>query len=706
MENWTLEPRGCTSAFRENNSALFFRTGETVGRISPNVDEPEWVAQVAVPQNSRINLLFNGFCAYAETAKQQYGAEVLVIEPGVLRGRGFNIPPPALATDYPVEHDGIHQWLGLDYSPVLLSIRGDDFCLITKNHLKTDAVQLADALLDTDMEALIRQERELREGATRLFQEMVHHDSLAVICAENMMKALRPAEGNIPLQWCQASGADAPRMDINEMFPLAMAWRLMDIRVAEELVLCALLIQSNAGAIPVHFSPHATYSTIVAPKPMLAKTVLQIWEVRKDPEFLGKVIKPLRRHIQWMLHHFDPKRRGAYCWKNAQESLLPDAFKSDMATVDLAVLLITEIEALNNLRKEAPEFAGDDEYFKPEHEALEHAILEQFWNDRNAAFTNALMREERIDHPGFPAFTPLLWKKLPPLHKSSILERIHESGTLPGGLSVLSWRKSSLDDQSFPLLQQMMVFLALQTADPHGMLLNDFSRITLQGFVEWHTLSIESEGVVQINPVMAAYIMNVQAIRQYRYHGKGAVSGYLFKSLRRVKADRFDLVVIASVLFALYSVRTIYDLLAQPPPYEMLEAQINSAYAEKNIEEVLVNCRQIIHHYPDNAGMARLMAGNISLLGGQPEITSQLFEELRKSHPDSPGPMIALGLAYQFQGLFPQAETNYYEFCYIFEEIFPDLVREVNGFRYLMQEGFEVPPNWKNIYRYQLMHEL
>ena len=68
--------------------------------------------------------------------------------------------------------------------------------------------------------------------------------------------------------------------------------------------------------------------------------------------------------------------------------------------------------------------------------------------------------------------------------------------------------------------------------------------------------------------------------------------------------------------------------------------------------------------------------------------------------------MIAMGLAYQLQGRFAEAEKSYFDFCYIFDEIFPELVAEVNHFRYLMQEGFSAPPKWPEIYRYQLMHEL
>jgi hypothetical protein len=68
--------------------------------------------------------------------------------------------------------------------------------------------------------------------------------------------------------------------------------------------------------------------------------------------------------------------------------------------------------------------------------------------------------------------------------------------------------------------------------------------------------------------------------------------------------------------------------------------------------------------------------------------------------------MIALGLARQLLGQFEEAEANYYEFCYLFNEIFPEVVDEVNKFRYLMKEGFRTPPKWQEIYRYQFMHEL
>jgi tetratricopeptide (TPR) repeat protein len=706
LTDWTFEPRGCNSSMRENSPGLFFRAGETVGRISPSIDNPEWVLQVPIPQNSRINILFNGFCAYFSRKKDNRGAEVLVPEPGVLWGRTVGIPGVTLAAGLPIETaDGV-QWLDCDTTPALLAIQGDTFCLVTKMRLKKDAIRTAEGYLARDFEELIAQELDARDGAKKLFEDMAHHDALAVISAESMMKALRPAEGNIPLPWSQSSTHAVAGLDVNELIPLVHAWRLIDTTIAEQLISCALKLQNNAGAIPVFFSPHTTYSLIEAPKPLLAKAIEAVWQTSQNDGFLTTVLPLARRHLQWLLHHFDPKRKGIHCWKSKEECMAPGLYESDLATVDLTVLLLTEIDALNRLRGQSTRYRSDADYFHQERGQLVHNLGNMFWNEANSAFDKAFLRDNERMLQGFPAFLPLLWDQLEADRKNMILDRVHESGLLPGGLSVLSWRKSAMDDDSFPILQQLLTFHALQTSDPNGTLLFDFSRITLQGFVEWHSLSLEKDHRLSINPAMAAFIMNVQAIRQYRYHAKGGFTGSMFKLMRKLKADRFDLVAVAATVFTLVSVHTMYNLLKTPPPMEMLEAEMNSAYANKDALLTIEWCKKIIQYYPEDASEARLLAGNILLLQNHFKQATSFFRQIRKDYPDSPGPMIAMGLCLQQQGAFEEAEENYYEFCYIFEEIFPTLVGEINAFRQLMQEGFRSPPKWQKIYGYQLMHEL
>jgi tetratricopeptide (TPR) repeat protein len=261
-------------------------------------------------------------------------------------------------------------------------------------------------------------------------------------------------------------------------------------------------------------------------------------------------------------------------------------------------------------------------------------------------------------------------------------------------------------DHSSPLLLQFLVFTALRIADPHGSLLRDFSRLTLQGFVEWHTLSLEKDHTVHLLPTAAAFIVNIQSMHHYRYQSGDRTAGRLTKLLRKSNADRTDLWVIIATLLLIFSAHLIFDVIKAPPPLTLLETQMNTAYADKDGDQTLQNCNAIIEHYPESAARARLLAANILIIHDQFEAAEALFKDVRKEDPDAPGAMISLGLALQLQGHYEEAEKNYQEFCYLFDEIFPEVVTEVNTFRYLMHEGFRVPPKWQEIYRYQFMHEL
>jgi predicted Zn-dependent protease len=192
----------------------------------------------------------------------------------------------------------------------------------------------------------------------------------------------------------------------------------------------------------------------------------------------------------------------------------------------------------------------------------------------------------------------------------------------------------------------------------------------------------------------------------YRYYAKGRISGYMLKGLRNTRSNRYDLAIVLITAFAIISIHSLYKFNRQPWPYIALETQMNNAYVNKDISMTMESCQLIIEHYPEQAAMANLLAGNSMLISNEPEKAAGFLSEVRKEYPDSPGPMIALGLAYQLQGHFLKADENYTEFSYIFDEVFPEIVSEIQHFRYLMQEGFRAPPKWSEIYRYQLMHEL
>jgi hypothetical protein len=374
--------------------------------------------------------------------------------------------------------------------------------------------------------------------------------------------------------------------------------------------------------------------------------------------------------------------------------------------VDLTVLLLTEIEALNRLRQASPTYAEQSPWLERERDNLQHNLQHQFWNENEAQFCNAILRGRITKVTGFPAFIPLLWKKLPLRLQSFILERINESGNLPGGVSILSWRKSALDDRSFPLLHQLLVLEILKETDPNGTLINGFARLIMQGFVEWHALSVGEYGTLKLDAVTAAFIINLQETQHLRIRARGKVASSAARIFRKARIDWFDISVVLACILAIASIRIMYNEWRRPPPFVNLEAEMNTAYASKDVQGTIAAGQMIIRHYPEQSTMAKLMTANMMLLQQQYEEASVLLADVRREYPDSPGPMIALGLAYQLQGRFDEAGENYEEFTYLFDEIFPEIVDMVRQYRYLMDEGFRVPPKWIEIYRYQLMHEL
>ncbi|MCK5923448.1 MAG: hypothetical protein KAG66_21110, partial [Methylococcales bacterium] len=391
----------------------------------------------------------------------------------------------------------------------------------------------------------------------------------------------------------------------------------------------------------------------------------------------------MRRHLQWLLHHFDPKRRGFHCWQNSKETLVPEVYEPELATVDLSVLLLTEIEALNRLQKRSPQHAKLNPFFSEERDTLENNLHTQFWNEKTSQYSKAYIRNNLIEFKGFPTLTPLLWRKLPELQKRVVLDQIRDSGSLPGGHNVLSWRTTVPDGREFPLLQQMLLLEILETHDPTGEVTRDFTRLMLQEFMEWHTRSIEKHGSLYLDPAMAAFILDLMQTHHYRDYSKNAPPGFLSKLARKTRFNRLDAAIVAITILAVGTARTIYSLRRQPPPFAVLDVEINRAYANQNMNEVLRNGLQIIDHYPDQAGLARLLVGNILMVKNKPREAEPFFRDVRKDDPDSPGPMISLGLAYQLQGRFAEADEVYGEFTFLFAEIFPELVNTIQPYRYL-----------------------
>ena len=705
FSGWILEPRDCTSVFHEKKHDSFFQTLPEVGVVGPCREDPEWSLQLFFPPQITTHLLFNGICGYQIKRKSQASVEMFVPEPGVLWGRSFNLLTPKLLTKNKVKQIDGFDWMESDELSVLFAERDGIFCLISKTHRFEDAVRLAEKYFEQDLEAHLIRECDARKGSCQLFEQFNRYDALAMLCSETMMRAIRPPEGNVLSRWSQSKG-EKIQLNVNEIPALVMAWKYLNPNVAQDLLLGVLRLQNNAGALPVCYAPHQTFSLLESPKPMLARSTEMVWETAQDQDFLTEVIPLLRRYIQWLLHHFDPKRKGTYCWQNKNECLDSNKYESECATVDLLALLLSEIRALNRLQTHLPGASGEDLFFEEERTHLEEVLQSQFWNKKDGRFNKAYIRDKKIEVEGFPEFLPLLLRDLSEAQQSGVLNRLYESNLLPGAGEMLSWRVMSPDQTSFPLLQQFLLLDILETHDSKGTQARDFTRLLLQGFMEWHTTALNKNQSMDLDPAMAAFIITLMATHHYRDR-KHTMTTHIFgKIQQKLKISRFDMAVVGVAVFTLLASHFIYDHINQKPPFNTLNGYMNAAFLDQDVKAMVENAQLIQKYYPEKAAKAEFLMANLALMHGELNVAEALFLKVREKAPDSPAPMIFLGIIYQKKGEFEKANKVYDEFTFLFDEIFPAIVERIIGYQYLMEEGFKSPPRWKELYQYKAMNEL
>ena len=81
------------------------------------------------------------------------------------------------------------------------------------------------------------------------------------------------------------------------------------------------------------------------------------------------------------------------------------------------------------------------------------------------------------------------------------------------------------------------------------------------------------------------------------------------------------------------------------------------------------------------------------------------LDEIRKLYIDSPGPMLTNAILLHLQKNL-MMQIKYIMNLLSLWEIYPDIVDEIKIFRLLSLENFPLPLNWKDIYKFRILHEI
>ncbi len=195
---------------------------------------------------------------------------------------------------------------------------------------------------------------------------------------------------------------------INALWLPAMMLADNDPRRCRRLIAKVLTQQREDGLLVDSAVASGTEAgSTVAAWPLWACVAARVQRRFPDEAWVGEIQPALRKAFFAAMTHFDPERIGLPCRRSATEAWDARNYRDNLATPDLPVLLLMEIDALRQLRTQP------DTQLVDEREQLIAGLLE-FMSDPLTGLFDA-RRVGGGREPASPrmAVFPLLWPGLP-----------------------------------------------------------------------------------------------------------------------------------------------------------------------------------------------------------------------------------------------------------------------------------------------------
>lgn len=681
-----------------------FITGDLPGSVT--LPEADWSLRPSGREDAgTARLLCNGFTVSARKRPEENRIEVLAAGPGLLHGKVSGLPMPQLVSaEAEVAKGSGFDLLQNGRSTVVLLRQENHFALVCAEMTSDQALAKAEAVLAADFESLLKKETEDRKNIGGLFSTQPRHNPSVALAAENLAARLRSRTGAIHGLWSLADGFADETFSLNELYPLILAWNLIDPSVALELVQTALTLQQNSGGFPAWISGRGL-STPSAPWPFIAQSFERVWQKQPDPALLKKHLPALRKYMQWALRRFDPHRDGIPAWQSEQEIFVPQSFERGKATPELTVLLIAELEALLRLCEAGEHTEAAAQSLSEERDRLVKTLATVFWNPAAKDFSNVWKDGHYLHEPSFGSFMPLFWRGLEPEKQNALLENFEENRCFPGRQDSGSWKQDPIGDTvHLPAIHQFTAFEALRNTGGSARML--FMRRAREGFAAWFEReTVETAGrtpgaAYALGPVTAALILTVQEEAERADARAPSSARQILHWGRRLKINSTDLRIASVFLLAIVITHLAYTL----PQSRNAEARVAEAalnYQQSRYTEAMRICRR----YPHLA-LSCLLQANMLMIAERPEQAEELYRQALKKETGSPSALFGLALALQMNGNFEQAAKRYTDFIDIYEQRHPEAAQLADEFMRLALEKFNKPPRWRRVYTLPVMNDL
>lgn len=668
-DGWLIHPEPSNVA-RGSGGQPGFRLLAVPGEFTAHTATPGWRLVIRWKEEieeMQAGCLASGFALVAGDAT----VVACCTAPGTWSG---TMPPTCsaelVADDTPVQGTGPQTWIERPGESVaLLQEPAGERVRWALVWTRTDGHQslvMARAALAIDPVKAWEDLRARRQALLDRIDPTPAHRARVIEAIEWILGALRPADNVFAGRWLDTED-DPPGMHIGRTLTVVPALALLDRGAAVSVFETVLGSLAEVGSLHALVSHHSAAEVAATPLPIAAQTALALWRMQPDLSFLQRAVPHLLVLLKRELEHFTDDTGLAYA-RSAAESLLPDLFAADVATPDIAALLVAEIDALTELSVSLPDRAEEVRPLAARRTQLLAAMRSAFWHPDSQSIRGRLADGRPLRRATAADAMPLLCAGLDAELAASALKLIGPAGALHAPAGLLDWERWATDDETPPSSPHIQMLLLDGLRENGHTEAADALAQRLTGWTFPHTIEGDRAPLEH-----AALVLRLHGLGRARPATRTLSASFLeVLDRHRVAAAS----TVAALGIGLYALLVVPAYLRPDPAESLLAVQLGSAemrYAERDFRSALAQFERLLPTPLRDEHALDCRMGNCWFhLADWPRAEAAYREAIARN-PDQPKAWMNLALTLFRQQKYTEAAGRYRAFIGIFGSLYPEL---------------------------------
>lgn len=665
MSGWTFGFDPLSDPRSTPRNGTVFRTLPEKGSIS-GPDPESWKIHFRLPPKTHLNYFSNGFVALRRNPLAVIASPAPNVLCGVISKRyGMELQcdhrhNEANGTAHFPSDSGVASLLRNEHEGAIY------FSLAVDMDSYEEADTLAKEHLAHAPENLIPL-HSCRQKLVHSFDSLKKLNTLPALAGECLLKQLRVPEGVFTELWPASPSMAHEAFSLNELYPLLTAWCDIDLEYARTLYDTALNLQRMDGHFPSWVTPSGDRNSFDAPHLFFAQCAELLLQKTDDRAYAKRCLPKLNNYMRWSLRHYFPQHMLHPAGQSAAETLAPELWSKNVASVEHTLLLICELEALVQLHHQTD---SPIPVFIPQAlDKLTTLFETEFWNPQTRTFSFCYLREEKTALFGLHEYLPLLYKKLDRDKRNTLLAQFKLSPWAHG--FQVDPQTGKQTSPATPL-QQFIILQCIKTADPHNQTAAHVAR-TWNNLLTWQQRYFYKKLSTEMPAIDTAFIcllIDLQTLRMNLIRQSAPWVKWIRAMVHKLQLTRDDLIIVLVFSFLIFGTRMLYHNKTEATVETGLQ-EARASYRERDLNLTVNICQTLLETQPD-LQEARLMLANILLATDAPRDAEQHYRKLRELDEDNPAFLLGLAMSLHRRGRAEEANEYYREFQDYYASFFPE----------------------------------